>query len=226
MTSIFNHKDSGPSQNEWSFPHSGYIHPSMWAGLQFPQPQEQVTSSDVIGEWKERKIIYSGSKGLQFQKVRPWLSLWEHGSNAGRHGAGTIAESLHLILRHEEEKRKISSIMYFLTLKPTPSDIPPLTRPCLLILPTVHQLGTKHEPMGAMLIQTITLDVVRCLVMHQKPTEQMDRPHVPWLLRLLESATHGLKTSTFRFQKCYISPIYVWLPSFGETTLSPLSSSH
>lgn len=28
---------------------------------------------------------------------------------------------------------------------PTPSDIPPLTRPCLLISsPTLHQLGTKH----------------------------------------------------------------------------------
>lgn len=59
------------------------------------------------------------------------------------------------------------------TSKPTPSDMPPLTRPHLLILPKqFYYLQTKHpngEFRGDILIQAITLSKkIKCMKMNTK----------------------------------------------------------
>ena len=42
---------------------------------------------------------------LQFQKLSLWISWWELSSRqAGRHGAGAVAESLHHICKLEAER--------------------------------------------------------------------------------------------------------------------------
>ena len=55
---------------------------------------------------------------------------------AGRHGTGTLAESSHLI--HKLEEREVGQevlVWAFETSNLAPSDMPPSTRPHLLILP-------------------------------------------------------------------------------------------
>lgn len=90
--------------------------------------------------------------GLQFQRVSPWLSLVggiASGRQAGRHGAGIVAESLHLIHKHEAEKELARDDRSFWR-KPATGDVPPPTRPLLQILPKqFYQLRPKHSNIWA-----------------------------------------------------------------------------
>lgn len=83
-----------------------------------------------------------------FSPLSSWWATWQEG---GSHGAGEVAESLHLVHNHEKEvgrgreRTLIRNGMGFWNLKPNISDTS-LINSHLLILPKqFHQLGTKYS---------------------------------------------------------------------------------
>lgn len=78
-------------------------------------------------------------KFLSFLSIS-WSSWWK----GGRHGSRAVAEGFYILIHRPQAEKGAGSSLGFWTLKTNPSDIPPATRPCFLILPTVHHLKTKH----------------------------------------------------------------------------------
>ena len=78
-----------------------------------------------------------------------WSSWWEPWHQAGRHNTAAVAESLYLIHKHNVERVQYCAWCGLLRSQSTlPSNIPPPTRPHLLVLPKqFHQLGSKLKYM-------------------------------------------------------------------------------
>ena len=84
---------------------------------------------DYGNSYKGKHLIEAG---LQFQRVSPLLSWQESWQHMGRHGAGQIAESSTSEFVDSRNKETLEQAWTFETLKPTPSDILPLTRAYVL----------------------------------------------------------------------------------------------
>lgn len=88
--------------------------------------------------YKGKHIIgTSGSEGKSMTVMAGSLA-------AGRLGAGEEAGSSHLIHKSTAERKETGLVWAFLNLKAFPSDVPPLTRPYLVILPKTRDQAFKY----------------------------------------------------------------------------------